>query len=62
MYKYAFHQPFGNFERIDFALWVNEAHVHFPCMQVGATIKYALVILESHGCLFFPIGCIMQYK
>ena len=32
-----------------FPFLVNDAHVHFPCMQIDATIEFVLLIVKSHG-------------
>jgi hypothetical protein len=31
-----------------FALLVDDANVHFSCMQIDATIKFVLLIVKSH--------------
>jgi hypothetical protein len=32
-----------------FALLVDDAHVHFPCMQIDAAIEFVSLIVKSHG-------------
>jgi hypothetical protein len=37
------------FVHFGFTLLVDDAHVHFPCMQIDAAIEFVLLIVKSHG-------------
>jgi hypothetical protein len=32
-----------------FSLGIDDADVHFPCMQIDAAIKFVTLIVKSHG-------------
>ena len=41
------------------SLGIDDAEVHFPCMQVDAAIKFVTLIVKSHGLPFFSFSGLM---
>jgi hypothetical protein len=37
------------FVQLGLSLGIDDAEVHFPCMQVDAAIKFVTLIVKSHG-------------
>jgi hypothetical protein len=41
---------------LGFSLVIDDAYIHFPCMQIDAAIVFVLLIVESHGLASFHLN------
>jgi hypothetical protein len=41
---------------LGFSLVIDDAYIHFPCMQIDAAIVLVLLIVESHGLASFHLN------